>query len=72
MTPRGLSAAQAAEYVGISRTKFLILVTEKRMPPPRIIDSRRVWDMKELDAVFDRLPHAGDPPQQRIALPCPE
>jgi len=36
MTPRGLSATAAAEYVGISATKFRQLVVDGRMPQHRI------------------------------------
>jgi predicted DNA-binding transcriptional regulator AlpA len=44
-------------YLGISPTKFDSLVDDGRMPRPRMIDSRKVWDVQELDAAFDDLPH---------------
>jgi predicted DNA-binding transcriptional regulator AlpA len=44
-------------YLGISPTKFDSLVGDGRMPPPRMIDSRKVWDIQEIDAAFDDLPH---------------
>ena len=56
MTPRGLPRSDAAEYIGCSTTKFDELVLDGRMPQPRLIDSKRVWDKKEIDAAFDALP----------------
>lgn len=52
---RGLSRTEAAEYIGISGTKFGQLVQEKRMPAPKKIDGRNVWDVYALDAFFDAL-----------------
>jgi predicted DNA-binding transcriptional regulator AlpA len=54
---RGLSRTEAAMYLGISPTKLDALVKDGRMPRPRIIDCRKVWDIQELDAAFDDLPH---------------
>ena len=59
MTPRGSSATAAAEYVGISATKFRELVVDGRMPQPRHLDKRRIWDRLELDECFDALPVDG-------------
>lgn len=59
---RGLSRVEAAHYVGISPSKFDQLVDEKRMPPPRRIDARKVWDVRELDLAFDDLPRETSPP----------
>jgi len=53
---RGLSRIAAAVYVGVSPTKFDQLVTDGRMPGPRRIDGRNVWDVRELDSHFDDLP----------------
>jgi excisionase family DNA binding protein len=53
---RGLSREEAAMYVGISPSKFDELVEDGRMPEPRRIDGRKVWDMRELDLRFDDLP----------------
>jgi predicted DNA-binding transcriptional regulator AlpA len=53
---RGLSRAEAAQYVGIGSTKFDELVATGRMPKPKRIDSRKVWDIQELDMAFDALP----------------
>jgi hypothetical protein len=43
-------------YVGISSGKFDELVADGRMPGPRRIDSRKVWDIRSLDVAFDLLP----------------
>jgi predicted DNA-binding transcriptional regulator AlpA len=52
---RGLNREQAALYVGISASKFDELVKDGRMPRPKRIDSRRIWDVRALDAAFDGL-----------------
>ena len=56
---RGLSRDEAAMYVGISAGKFDELVADGRMPGPRRIDGRKVWDIRSLDVAFDRLPVEG-------------
>jgi predicted DNA-binding transcriptional regulator AlpA len=53
---RGLSREEAAMYFGISPTKFDEMVEDGRAPKPRRIDSRKVWDVRELDLSFDSLP----------------
>ncbi len=53
---RGLSRVEAAIYVGISPCKFDQLIADGRMPGPRRIDGRKVWDLRELDLCFDDLP----------------
>lgn len=58
--PRGLQREVAARYIGVSASKFDSMVAEGRMPHPRIIDRRRVWDRRALDTAFDALPSEGD------------
>jgi excisionase family DNA binding protein len=53
---RGLSRDEAAMYIGVSATLFDRLVADGRMPGPRRIDGRKVWDIRSLDLCFDRLP----------------
>lgn len=53
---RGLSRIEAAIYIGVGITKFDELVTAGRMPGPRLIDGRKVWDIRGLDLAFDQLP----------------
>jgi predicted DNA-binding transcriptional regulator AlpA len=54
--PRGLSRVAAAAYVGISPTTFDALVKDGRMPPPKRINARTIWDVRQLDAAFEALP----------------
>ena len=56
--PRGLSRELAAAYVGVSVVKFDQLVVDGRMPQPKHIDQRRVWDRLQLDIAFSALPDA--------------
>jgi excisionase family DNA binding protein len=55
--PRGLSRDEAAVYIGVSPTKFDEMVADGRMPQPKPIDGRVVWDRFKLDASFDALPN---------------
>ena len=59
---RGLSRIEGAMYLGISPSKFDELVKDGRMPRPRNIDSRKVWDIYELDVAFEELPREDGPP----------
>jgi predicted DNA-binding transcriptional regulator AlpA len=58
LAPRGLSRAQAAEYIGVGATKFDEMVDDGRMPRPKRIDGRIVWDRIKLDAAFEALDDA--------------
>jgi len=55
LAPRGLSRVQAAEYIGVGVTKFDELVEDGRMPKPKRIDGRTVWDRMQLDAAFTAI-----------------
>lgn len=57
--PRGLPHDEAARYVGVSPSKFDELVGDRRMPQPRKIDGRVVWDRVELDIAFSDFPKKG-------------
>ena len=59
LAPRGLSRVQAAEYIGIGPTKFDELVRDGRMPRPKRIDGRTVWDRIKLDEAFAALDDDG-------------
>ena len=54
--PRGLDREEAAAYVGVGVTLFDEMVGDGRMPKPKVINSRRVWDVRKLDKCFDALP----------------
>lgn len=57
---RGLSRVEAATYIGISASKFDELVRNGRMPGPKRIDGRKLWDVHALDLAFDLLPDDND------------
>ena len=61
LPPRGLSREEAAAYIGVSPSKFDEMVKDKRMPAPKRIDRRTVWDRRRLDAAFEALPEGGNP-----------
>jgi len=71
--PRGLCRTQASAYIGVSPGLFDEMVRDGRMPLPRVVNARRVWDMREIDAAFDDLPHVEtklpDPQRPGHALP---
>ena len=59
--PRGLSRAEAADYVGVSVGLFDAMVADGRMPQPRRVNARVIWDRFEIDRAFDNLaPNDGE------------
>jgi predicted DNA-binding transcriptional regulator AlpA len=54
--PRGLSREDSARYVGVGVTKFDEMVADGRMPKPKRIDGRVVWDRLKIEAAFSDLP----------------
>jgi predicted DNA-binding transcriptional regulator AlpA len=52
---RGLRRDAAAQYVGVSATKFDQWVSDGRMPKPKRIDGCVLWDVRALDLAFDAL-----------------
>jgi hypothetical protein len=54
--PRGLSRDESARYVGFGATKFDEMVADGRMPKPKRVDGRVVWDRLKLDMAFSDLP----------------
>ena len=57
--PRGLSRVEAARYIGVGPDKFDEMVADRRMPKPKQIDRRIVWDRVDLDIAFSSLPSQG-------------
>ena len=55
LCPRGLSRDQSAAYVGVGVTKFNEMVEDGRMPPPKHVDGRVIWDRYLLDQSFEAL-----------------
>ena len=54
--PRGMSRVKAAAYIGVSPSLFDTMVRERRMPGPKLINSRTLWDRFALDRAFEALP----------------
>lgn len=53
--PRLLSVSEAATYLGLSAT------TLRGLPiPRRVHNSRRLYDIRDLDAYADTLPYEGE------------
>jgi len=50
-----MKAERAAAYLDMSRSKFLELVEQGRLPKPKIIDGIRVWDRLAVDAAFKTI-----------------
>jgi predicted DNA-binding transcriptional regulator AlpA len=60
IVPRGLARVMAAAYIGVSPSLFDQMVTDGRMPKPKTINARTVWDRWEIDAAFTALPHRNE------------
>ena len=60
LAPRGLSRVQSAAYVGVGATLFDEMVGDGRMPAPKRINSKTVWDRQALDESFTGLPSDED------------
>jgi hypothetical protein len=51
-----MSRDEAADYLGISPTLFDTMVKDGRMPGPKLINTRTIWDRLALDRAFEALP----------------
>jgi excisionase family DNA binding protein len=54
--PRGMSRDEAARYIGVGNTKFDEMVADGRMPRPKRVDGRVIWDRLKIEAAFTDLP----------------
>ena len=65
LQPRGLSRSEAAGYIGVSPSIFDQMVKDGRMPSPKRINARTIWDIRQVDDAFEALPtdeiHERDP-----------
>jgi predicted DNA-binding transcriptional regulator AlpA len=61
--PRGMSRVRCAEYLGISPSLFDDMVRDGRMPRPKRINSRTVWDRRQVDQAFEALPDGTEDPK---------
>jgi Meiotically up-regulated gene 113 len=58
--PRTMKAERAAAYLDMSRSKFLELVDDGRLPPPKIIDGVPMWESDAIDSAFNGFPQHGE------------
>lgn len=63
LAPRGLSRVEAAAYIGMSASLFDELVKDGRMPRPKRINARTIWDRKGLDVAFEAIPDGESRPE---------
>jgi predicted DNA-binding transcriptional regulator AlpA len=54
--PIGLSAEEAAAFIGVSASTFQKAVDERLMPSPRTLFKRVLWDADEVRMAFRQLP----------------
>jgi len=56
---RGLSREESAMYLGVCGTTFDNMRADGQIEPPKMIGTRRLWDIRDLDIAFDSLPREG-------------
>ena len=66
---RGLSRTEAALYLAISPSKFDELVKDRRVKRPRLIDTKQVWDIFELDMDHQEIDRIQSNRSRRFSLP---
>jgi predicted DNA-binding transcriptional regulator AlpA len=64
--PRAMRAEQASEYLSMSRSTFLKLVNEGKMPKPIKIGAMSTWDRYDIDAAFDDLKRGDGEPENTM------
>ena len=57
---RGMSREDSAFFIDVNPSKFDQMVADGRMPKPIKIDSRRIWDIHDLNHAFNALKSAND------------
>jgi hypothetical protein len=63
LPPRGLSRMEAAAYIGVSASLFDEMVGDGRMPKPKRVNARTIWDRKKLDVAFEAIPDGESRPE---------
>lgn len=63
LPPRGLSRTEAAAYIGVSPSLFDEMISDGRMPQPKLLNARTVWDRRRLDLAFDAIPEKDAKPE---------
>lgn len=57
---RGYSRTEAAKITGVDLALFDRAVASGLLPQPRMLGTKKVWDIVELNRAFDALPHLND------------
>jgi predicted DNA-binding transcriptional regulator AlpA len=61
LAPRLINRDASAAYVCVSPNTFDEMVARNQMPKAKVLCGRRIaWDIRELDAAIDALPHNGE------------
>ena len=60
LSPRLIQREAAAAYTCLSPTKFSELVKKGIMPRPKVVGTRKLWDVNQLDSAIDDLPSEGE------------
>jgi hypothetical protein len=47
-----MSRDEAARSIGVGATKFDEMVSDRRMPRPKCMDGRMIWDRLRIEAAF--------------------
>ena len=66
VSPFGVAREVAACLLQISPSKFDELVQDGRMPAPRVIDARVLWDVEELRVAWRAFPRRGERQQDAV------
>jgi predicted DNA-binding transcriptional regulator AlpA len=61
LPPVGISREQAAAFIGIGESLFDRLVAARKMPEPRMVGGRLIWDVAEVATAFRAIPHRSEP-----------
>lgn len=69
LPPGALSREAAADYFSIGPTAFDRYVAEGILPRPRLLGSRTIWRLADLDKALGALPIVGDSSDQRSEDP---
>lgn len=56
--PRGMSREIAARYIGVGTSTFDKLVADGRMPKPKRVGGRVIWDRWAIEGFFEDLEEA--------------
>lgn len=52
----GCPVTKRLRYIGVGATKFDEMVADRRMPRPKRVDGRVIWDRLKIEAAFTDLP----------------